>query len=166
MSYFESDVLKLQKQWESIQGNKFSLDFTDLALDQYNNKLFELQPRINLINSVIDAGGKLQPVQLLLNQPPLGNQTQSTNVYGALINVTINNIPEQWIPFVRFNIGTDSTQNIMEGTLTWFTEVEDANVDGTIVKATWHLGYILNSINPPDFQFKIYLTFLSPTLLL
>ena len=68
--------------------------------------------------------------------------------------------------FVRFNIGTDSTQNIMEGTLTWFTEVEDANVDGTIVKATWHLGYILNSINPPDFQFKIYLTFLSPTLLL
>ena len=166
MASFETDVLKLQKQWESSQGNKFNLDFTDLALDQYVNKLFELQPRINLINSVIDAGGKLQPVQLLLNQPPLGNQTQSTNVYGALIDVTINNIPEQWIPFVRFNIGTDRSQDIVGGTLTWFTEVEDANVDGTIVKATWHLGYFINLTTVPDFQFKIYLTFIPPTIAL
>ena len=164
MASFESDVLKLQKQWESTQGNKFSLDFTDLALDQYNNKLFELQPRINLINSVIDAGGKLQPVQLLLNQPPLGNQTQSTNVYGALIDVTINNIPEQWIPFVRFNIGTDSSQYIVAGQLTWFTEIEEISTN--IVKATWHLGYFINLTTVPDFQFKIYLSFLSPTIVL
>lgn len=163
---YETDVIKLQKLWESSQGNKFSLDFTDLELAKYNDKTSQLIPRINNIRSLVDVGGSYQPVQLLLNQPALGNQTEPTQVFGALIEITINNIPDQWIPFVRFNIGTDSTQNILQGQLTWFTEVEEVNADNTLFKVTWHLGYFINASNIPDFQFKIYLTFLNPTLLL
>lgn len=166
MASFESDVLKLQKQWESTQNNKFELDFTDLALYNYGYKLFQLLPRINTINSLIDKGGDFQPVQLLLNQQPIGSQTQVYKIFGALIDVTITNIPEQWIPFVRFNIGTDSMQDITKGQLTWFTEVENSGTNTTLVKTTWHLGYFINLTTVPDFQFKIYLTFLSPTLLL
>lgn len=165
MASYETDIIKLQKLWESSQGNSFNLDFNQIETLIYNNQKIQLNPRINIINSIVDTGGQYQPVQLLINQPAIGTQTQDTNIYGAVLSVTITNIPEQWIPFVRFNIGTDMLQPIDEGTLTWFTEVENVNTNGTLVKATWNLSFIIN-YQPNDFQFKIYLTFVNPTLLL
>ena len=159
---FETDLKKLQKLWDLGQANEFNLNFTQLKLVKYYQNITELPSKLTTITNLVDKGGTLQPIQLLLNQSPLGNQISPTQVFGAEIDVIINNFPEQWIPFVRFNIGMDNIQVL--GTLTWFTEFEPTSADGTIGKATWHLGYYVTE-SIPDFQFKMYLTFVNPNLL-
>jgi hypothetical protein len=161
MSY-ESDIKKLQKLWENSQDNGFTLEVTQVNLYKQNQNIEQLPPRIININNLVDQGGELQDVKLLVAQ--LDGSVGSFKTTGMQWVITANNIPENWLSMVRFEVGyqftgDDPTTNTQ---FSWFVTFEPSLTDSTIGKATWYVTF--SALQTPDFKIKLYFVLLNPNL--
>lgn len=168
---FESDVKKLQKMYQKAQETKITLDFTDVLMSQYAQKIDDLAPVINVNYPLIDKGTTFQPMSILLNDPPVGNFL-GIYVKGVQFDITINGIPGKYVPFVRFAFIVDDASGT-SGQLNWFVNaIPTGSTASDLYDATWHVGYFeqgnYNDANPipGDFNVKISLMIVNPAIAL
>ena len=165
---FDTDLKKLQKLWDSGQSNKFIMDVTRTKLSKQGQQIEELNPRILDFSHIMDVGGKWEDIKILADQ--LGGwiaQTEITN--GFLWDIKLTNVPKNFIPMVRVNLGYDflGVDPTADAQICQFVEINPSTNSFTpnIVTIIWHVAFVIpTSVQPPDFNLKLYLTILNPNL--
>lgn len=172
---FETSLKKLQKLWDAGQENEFNLELArlDLYVDSQNKE--NLVPKITSFNRLEEIGGDYEPLNILVDS--FTGNISFQKVFGFQWKITIDNFPQDWIPFARPNVGmnwvgAEPVVNLFPD-LQWFVEVEEPplvdnfghTIPNKIAKVSWHVATSLSEPTMPDFKVKLYLTLISPLIL-
>lgn len=172
---FETDIKKLQKQWENTQDNQITIDVTRQNLGLQNENIVNLQPNIQDFKNIVYGSGGWQNVSLLADLINAGGLAPNIPVVGYQWVIKVTNFPISWIPLARINIGynypfTPAIGNIGDpadqANIQWFSQIAETNNTNTDLATVNFYVTFASVTNTQDFTVRLYLVFLNPSSML
>lgn len=176
---FESDKRHLKQIWENAQQNGSGIIQATFKQGLKESQLKLVPSRQTSFNKAIELG-----TDWMVVEPPFRTATGTYNYFAVVYDITMN-IPEDWIPMARYQLGyrnsASDTASVdpLRGQLisnAWFVEVEDINQfdefgipigsnSTNIKKVTYHISFDVNQIGVTpmvDFEMKLFFTLFNP----
>lgn len=165
---FETERKKVQKLWEGSQLNQFTIQVARTVNTIKGQQVQQLPPRVIQLNVLNDLGSDwiddIAVVKFIDNN---GKPYADTIAFQWEITATL---PEDWIPFARFNFAYDNSGGIdpfvnLQTNLQYFVGMNLTQPNPNLVAVTWYITMSVRAFGshlPSDFRGKLYFTLLNP----